>query len=492
MKKIYRWLLCAVAVIGLNTSCEDVPAPYNILGDGTFLGKSLPYKSSNMNTGWETACLSENEPWSKGSSWVQATGYQDWEGSGTKSNREVSSCLISPAFSTKAESGKVRFSFDYTLKYTNNVADWKKNHRIYISQGVETRAEGNEEFDLSEWTEIAWNPVASPYSDWTTYTSGGIQIPDEFVNKENVRIAFYFYAPKEASTTWELLNFLIEEGEGMSAAKPSAGQEITCAKAAELCVALAAGTESAETYVVTGYITDVFANVSKGQQTFWMADTKDGGKVLQAYWANLPEGVEKFTKGTKVKITGKLFHYVKDGTSTAEIKNADVVILEDASEEEPEPSEGDPNIAIEEETVMLTNPNIYIPEDFVEEELFFSDCGFTNGQDLTTEEINSDYFTISFGKGTAEKNVPKYYNASQSPRIYPGNTMTITGREAPIAMAILKCDVYQGENCVGQSTATLTFSGNSMTYTNAGDGTGTAVQLRPKSIKIILGAEEAK
>ncbi|MBO4827821.1 MAG: hypothetical protein J5506_11440, partial [Prevotella sp.] len=80
---------------------------------------------------------------------------------------------------------------------------------------------------------------------------------------------------------------------------------------------------------VTGYITEVVGNVSKNQQTFWMADTKDGGKVFEAYWANLPDGVSEFKAGMKVKITGNLTKYVKDGKVTPEIKNATVVIIED-------------------------------------------------------------------------------------------------------------------------------------------------------------------
>lgn len=106
-------------------------------------------------------------------------------------------------------------------------------------------------------------------------------------------------------------------------------KKITCAEAAELCGKLTDGSQSAETYVITGYITDVFANISDNQQTFWMADTKDGGKVIQAFWANLPEGVEKFAAGSKVTITGRLFKYVKgDGTVILEVKNPTVVIME--------------------------------------------------------------------------------------------------------------------------------------------------------------------
>ena len=95
---------------------------------------------------------------------------------------------------------------------------------------------------------------------------------------------------------------------------------------------MADGGTSTEVYTVTGYITQVIGEVSTKtgppQQSFWMADTKDGGQVFQAYWANLPEGVAAFTAGSKVKITGKLKKYVKSGAVTPEIQNATVVILE--------------------------------------------------------------------------------------------------------------------------------------------------------------------
>ncbi|MDY5328194.1 MAG: hypothetical protein SPG95_04255, partial [Bacteroidaceae bacterium] len=118
--------------------------------------------------------------------------------------------------------------------------------------------------------------------------------------------------------------------------------DITCAQAIELCTALADNASSAETYAITGYITDVFATVSNGQQSFWLSDNNDGQKMVQAYWANLPEGVEKFVAGSKVKITGKLLKYVKtEGVEPiTEIKNADVEILE-AGTETPNPPAGE-------------------------------------------------------------------------------------------------------------------------------------------------------
>lgn len=125
-------------------------------------------------------------------------------------------------------------------------------------------------------------------------------------------------------------------GEGGKDTTVVTEKKITCAEAVELCGKLTDGAQSVETYVITGYITDVFDKISNNQQSFWLADTKDGGKLVQAFWANLPEGVEKFTVGSKVTITGKLLKYVKpDGTVITEVKNPIVVIKEQGGGDEP-------------------------------------------------------------------------------------------------------------------------------------------------------------
>ena len=126
----------------------------------------------------------------------------------------------------------------------------------------------------------------------------------------------------------EIKNATVEILEDGGDTPAPAGKEVTCAQAVELTNALDDGATSNETYAVSGYITEVIGSVSRNQQTFWMADTQDGGRVFEAYWANLPAGVSEFKAGMKVKITGKLMKYVKDGNVTPEIKNADVQIPE--------------------------------------------------------------------------------------------------------------------------------------------------------------------
>ena len=133
-----------------------------------------------------------------------------------------------------------------------------------------------------------------------------------------------------------------EPGEEPVDPQPATAIDVTCAQAVELTNALADGATSTDTYAVTGYITEVVSNVSRNQQTFWMADTKDGGQVFEAYWANLPEGVSEFKVGSKVKITGQLMKYVKGEAVTPEIKNADVVILEEGGDTPtPQPEMGE-------------------------------------------------------------------------------------------------------------------------------------------------------
>ena len=134
------------------------------------------------------------------------------------------------------------------------------------------------------------------------------------------------------------------------------GTSVTCAEAVALTNALADGATSTETYTITGYITEVIGSVSRNQQTFWMADTKDGGRVFEAYWANLPESVTEFKVGMKVKITGQLMKYVKDSNVTPEIKNANVVVLENGDDSGQGGGGGAEGIAVTcAEAVALTN-----------------------------------------------------------------------------------------------------------------------------------------
>lgn len=278
---------------------------------------------------------------------------------------------------------------------------------------------------------------------------------------------------------------ILEAGEGGGDTPVGPGTNVTCAKAAELCNALADGATSAETYTVAGYITDVFATVSRNQQSFWMADTKDGGKVLQAYWANLPAGVSEFKAGSKVKITGKLLKYVNatTGAVTPEIKNADVQILEEGGnggDEEPDEPEQptDPNISISGNIMTLTAEGVNAGTETHTIDLGAQ--GYENAQNVTT--VTDGGCTITFSAGENTTNAPKFYEKTKGVRMYANNVVTFTA-EKPIASVTITCDKMNNDIYVGNDTRTLNVSGNVFTLNNKYKESKGGVQLRIQTVK---------
>ena len=104
--------------------------------------------------------------------------------------------------------------------------------------------------------------------------------------------------------------------------------EMTCAEAKQYTQEhLLPGQTGSDSVAVTGYVTYTNGILSRGQQTFWMDDTKGTTKTFQAYWCNIPSGEEALNVGDKVTIRGFLMNY--NGV-TAEMKNGDTEILERA------------------------------------------------------------------------------------------------------------------------------------------------------------------
>ena len=217
------------------------------------------------------------------------------------------------------------------VELTNALADGATSTETYTVTGYITEVVG----DVSKGQQTFW--MADTKDGGRVFEAYWADLPEgveKFVKGSKVKITgklMKYVNKSTGAVTPEIKNatvVILEVGDDDNGNQTEEGTPVTCAQAVELTNALNDGATSTETYTVTGYITEVIGNVSKSQQSFWMADTKDGGKVFEAYWANLPEGVSAFTVGSKVKITGKLMKYVKEGVVTPEIKNANVVILE--------------------------------------------------------------------------------------------------------------------------------------------------------------------
>lgn len=177
------------------------------------------------------------------------------------------------------------------------------------------------------------------------------------------------------------------------------------------------------------------------------------------------------------------FHYACEAKSgTWEIKELSVKegapTVEPGTPDTPSTTEG---ISVNGLTVTLTN------------------SGATAGESLKVEDLstlkldaNPTEFTLSDGTifkldSNGNKTKPAYNEKAKELRIYANNIMTITGSKN-IAKIILTCthDNNKNTDCVGNETATINFSGKTATYTNVFTGTtGGGVQLRIKSIEIV-------
>ena len=427
MKKIlYSVMALAIAAMTF-TACEDVPEPYptpNGGGGGGSTG-SLPYASANLNTGWTLQEVTAGaQPWSKGNSYAQATGYQAWDGGSTKSNKAVEGWLVSPAISTVGYEN-VKLSFNHTIRYTNNVTGWEANHKVYIS----TSFNGTDA--STSWKELDFKPKASPYSDWTLYSSGEIQLPAEFVGKEAVYIGFWFKAPANASTTWELQSFKMEEGIAQNNDEPdeptptedlgTAEAPLTVAKALEIINGYEAAGESKTDAYVKGKIVSVDNyNSTYKSITYYISDDGTSAKQLQVYSGKGINGADFSSKsdlnpGATVVVKGKLKKFVKNETVTPEINQSSSIVSIEGNEggNTPTPQPGGNTIEAGKYFFVYANSGsvqvgtpVEAGKDFGY--MYLTDAKVTDNT-LDNDEANLFTFTTTEGGFTIQDASGRYY-----------------------------------------------------------------------------------
>ena len=496
MKKIFKALALALAGAMFMVACDDTPAPYNPNPGGGEGGKDTTVVTEKKITCAEAAELcGKLTDGSQSAETYVITGYitdvfanisnnqQSFWMADTKDGGKVIQAYWAnlPEGVKKFTAGSKVAITGRLLKYVKTdgtvVAEVKNPTVVIMEQGGgdETGTEGTK-VTCAKAVELC-NALAAGETSAEAYSITGY-ITDVFANISNNQQSFWladtkdggkviqaywanlpegvekFTVGSKVTITGKLLKYVKPDGTVITEVKnptvvikeQGGGDEpgtevtkVTCEKAVELCNALADNASSAETYAVTGYITDVFGEPSRNQQSFWIADTKDGGKVFNAFYANLPEGVEKFVVGSKVTITGKLLKYVKaDGTVTPEMKNADVTIHEVGGGSTPG-GEEKPGVG---NTVVMSNA--------------YSSC----------TEGSVDAGTITFGDATItfEKNDgnndPKYYwnkkESLRSVRMYAKNSMEMTATKN-IAKVVINCAApYSGTNYNGNDQMTTT------------------------------------
>lgn len=236
-----------------------------------------------------------------------------------------------------------------------------------------------------------------------------------------------------------------------------------------------------ENVFVSGIVSKVSIDTNYGNATYYISeDGTSTSEQFEVYRGHYLDGkpftsTDQLKVGQKVTVKGTLINYMGN---TPEMTQGSSIVSIDGSGTTPDTPVTSEGITISGTTVTLTNSGLTAGTTTATVDL--STLGYDNAAEVTTVQL-SDGATVTFA-ANGEQNGPKYYNATKGVRVYKNNTITIEGK-ANIASIVFDCDSYQGTDYVGNTTATVTFSGNKAVYTNVFKGdTGGGTQLRIKKI----------
>lgn len=263
---------------------------------------------------------------------------------------------------------------------------------------------------------------------------------------------------------------------------------------------LAANAVSEQGYYIKGKVVSVKEAFSAqyGNASFYISDDgQAGGQFLvfrSLYLGNQKwtEGQPNIQAGDEVVVYGKLTNYMGNTPETAQ--NTTYLVSVNGKTDggstggEDKPGEDKPagngNVAIDGTTLTLSNPEAQAGTETIE--VLPSDFFKESPADATTITL-SDGTKIVF-EANGEKNGPKYYSGTNfsNIRVYKNNKITFEGHKA-IAKIEISCDIDKSKNvnCVGNATATVNVEGKKMVYTNVfTEASGGGVQLRITKIVI--------
>lgn len=255
---------------------------------------------------------------------------------------------------------------------------------------------------------------------------------------------------------------------------------------------LASGAKTDKQYYIKGKVVSVKEAFSAqyGNASFYISDDgKAEGQFL--VFRTLYLGNEKWTEdkpnvavGDEVVVCGSLTNYMGNTPETVQGETYLVSLKSNGGgTETPDTPEVGEGLTLDTTNGIVTMMNSGVAEGS-SIEVSVEDMNLEGdeaaGTPITTITL-SDGTKIEFEDG-GEKNKPTYFKKYQAIRVYKNNGFTVTGK-SKIAKIVFTCD---GAQNVGNKTATLTFSGNTATYKNVyTEEKGGGVQFRFKSVKIV-------
>lgn len=452
MKKILYTMLVALMTAFTFTSCEDVPAPYDIPNGGnggettTEVAEGNGTVDSPYNPLAVVQYIKSLEAGVNSSDYVYIKGI-------VSSTKEISAQFGNASFYISADGTTTGTQFYvYRVKGLGN-----KN----IASDDEVKV-GDEVIICAKVVNYGGNTPETVQGEGYIYALNG---------------------KTEGGTT---------PSTGQATGDGSKENPFNSVAANQMASKLASGEKTDKQYYIKGKVVSVKEAFSAqfGNASFYISD--DGKEDNKFYvFRTLYLGNEKWTEGKtnvavgdEVVVCGSLINYMGNTPETVQGETYLVSLKSNGGgTETPDTPEVGEGLTLDTTNGIVTMMNSGVAEGS-SIEVSVEDMNLEGdeaaGTPITTITL-SDGTKIEFEDG-GEKNKPTYFKKYQAIRVYKNNGFTVTGK-SKIAKIVFTCD---GAQNVGNKTATLTFSGNTATYKNVyTEEKGGGVQFRFKSVKIV-------
>lgn len=452
MKKILYTMLVALMTAFTFTSCEDVPAPYDIPNGGnggettTEVAEGNGTVDSPYNPLAVVQYIKSLEAGVNSSDYVYIKGI-------VSSTKEISAQFGNASFYISADGTTTGTQFYvYRVKGLGN-----KN----IASDDEVKV-GDEVIICAKVVNYGGNTPETVQGEGYIYALNG---------------------KTEGGTT---------PSTGQATGDGSKENPFNSVAANQMASKLASGAKTDKQYYIKGKVVSVKEAFSAqfGNASFYISD--DGKEDNKFYvFRTLYLGNEKWTEGKtnvavgdEVVVCGSLVNYMGNTPETVQGETYLVSLKSNGGgTETPDTPEVGEGLTLDTTNGIVTMMNSGVAEGS-SIEVSVEDMNLEGdeaaGTPITTITL-SDGTKIEFEDG-GEKNKPTYFKKYQAIRVYKNNGFTVTGK-SKIAKIVFTCD---GAQNVGNKTATLTFSGNTATYKNVyTEEKGGGVQFRFKSVKIV-------
>lgn len=327
MKKILYSVIALTMAAFTFTSCEDVPAPYddpNNNGGGQELpeGVLLDQNFTSSLGDFTSKAASGNLNWYNDYSSAMVTGFQDFDGDGTKENQAGVTFLVGPEIDF-ADVTEAHITINHALNYERG--DINANNSIVISKDY------TGDVTTSTWEVLNYNTDGLGNS--FTFVENNVNIPAEYMGGKAV-IALRHTCSETQSSTWEVKSLKVQEGK-VDETQPSTPEEpsgdgtlqnpYNVAGIIAYTSTLGENETSDKEVYIKGTVKSIKENFDGGfgNATFYITDGANGSNQFYIY-RTLYLGNQKYTSGELLKegdeviVHGKVTNYVSSYGSTLE------------------------------------------------------------------------------------------------------------------------------------------------------------------------------